>query len=569
MFGIKSSDTQDQSALADALARCKSSLATVGVFSLFINLLSFAVPLYLLQIYDRVIPSRSEETLMFLTLLAVVAITTYAALEGLRGFMLARVGNWLDRRVGVEAFRATIVRAKKRSQGPSQKGMRYLESVRDFVGGPNIVPMFDAPWTPIFVLALYIMHPVLGGLALFGAVLMLALGALNEWRAHGPVTEAEEASSKSADLTAATARNADVIEAMGMRETIAGRWAEAFGDAAESENAVARSAILMSAITAFVRMVLQIVLLGTAAALILSDQLSPGSIIASMLLFRRATSPMEKGISTWKGFVRAREGMRKLEDHLDRLPEIPSTPPIFDPRKGLRLKNVKYTIRGREKPLIRGVDLRVEPGEAIAILGPTAAGKSTLARILIGNVSPSGGSVTYAGVDLDHPDRSLIGPNIGYLPQSVELFDGTVRENIARMTEGDLDAVIEAASLVGIHSMISAMPEGYDTEIGDGGSILSGGQRQRLGLARAVYQDPKLIVLDEPDASLDTDGRRSVARAIKRMKERGSIIVLITHNPDLCSAVDRTYELDGGYLDLVEHEAQEAKLRVVEGKGHG
>ncbi len=571
-------DNPTKSALQDALTKCKSSLYTVAAFSFFINLLSFAVPLYLLQIYDRVIPSRSEQTLIVLTVIALTAIFAYAGLEALRGFMLAKVGNWVDRRVGADVFRATVVRAKKRSQSPSQRGIRYLHAVRDFVGGPNIVPLFDIPWTPLFIIALWIMHPLLGGLAIFGAVLLLAIGAVNEWATHGVVNESQDASSRSADLTAASARNADVIEAMGMRETIAKRWSKEFGTAADAENAVARRAILMSAITQFTRMTLQIVMLGLAASLILMNQLSAGAIIASMLLFRRATSPMERGISSWKAVVNAREGKQKLEDYLSRIPDVPKTPPIFDARKGLKLRGVTYFIPGRDKGLLRGLNLDVHPGDAVGIMGPTAAGKSTLARIIIGNLAPSSGKVTFAGVDVAHPDRTLLGPHIGYLPQSVELFDGTIRENIARMTKGDLDSVIEAARLVGIHSMISEMPNRYDTEIGDGGSILSGGQRQRVGLARAVYETPKLVVLDEPDASLDVDGRKAIQRTIRKLKEKGSMVVLISHDPSTIESVDRLYELRNGRLDLVKPEvkdepvsevANDSKLRVVEGKSNG
>ena len=543
------------SVLAECLRRCRTSLLAVFVFSFFLNLLSFAFPLYLLQIYDRVMPSRSADSLLVLTLIVLVAVIALAMLDTLRNSMLVHLAAWIDRCVGGEVLAAEIVAAKQRGRPKSSRAIRHLAAVRDFIGGPHIVPLFDIPWTPLFLLVLFLMHPWLGAIALTGVVLLFGISMLNDWFSKRAVADATDTGSAAADAADEASRNADVIEAMGMRDQVVQRWVQFRSSATEAELGVATRAILFGSLSKLVKLVLLVATLATAAYLIVTNSLSAGGVIAAMLLFRRSIGPWQRAVGSWNSFIKARRGMRKLEEHLGQLDVAGNREPVFDHARGLVLEGVRVEVPGRRDPLLSEVTLSVNPGEAVALLGPTASGKTTLARMMAGNVAPGAGEVSLGGVSLSAADRAAVGPLIGYLPQTVDLFSGTIAENIARLTAAPLDAVITAAKLAGVNRMIRAMPEQFETRIGEGGARLSGGQRQRIGLARAVFGEPVLVILDEPDANLDARGRRAVTRAIRELKKRNAMVVLITHQSGVLQDIDRTYELKEGRLELLESAA--------------
>lgn len=548
---MASSETDAKTAITEALKRCKTTFWVIAFFSFFVNLLSLSFPIFLLQVYDRVIPNRSVDTLLILVFMVLIAVLAYSGLDTLRNAMLAKLGRWIDLSSGVPVFEANIMRAKRRGTRSNSRYFRDLAAVRDFIGGPNIIPLFDGPWTPLFIAALFLMHPVLGYISIGGIVLLVGAGLINELLTRKTIATAEDTSSRAVDYATAATRNADVIEAMGMRRTIAERWSSLYRAASDDKVRSERWAIALQAATRFLRTALMVCLLATAAYLIVSDELTAGSVIAAMLLFRRSVAPMERAIECWKSFVSAREGYQSLKKHLNRLPDMPETPPMFDPDEGLRVDDVSVHVRGVDAPILRRIDLRLKPGEAVAITGPTAAGKTTLAQVILGNIRPSRGEVLLGGIDVAVVEREILGPLVGYLPQSVELFEGSIRDNISRMHVGELDDVIEAARMAGINKMICSMPNQYDTDIGEGGALLSGGQRQRVGLARALYGRPGLVVLDEPDANLDDSGRWALERAIRKVKEAGAMVIVITHRRSGLSAYDRIFKLVEGRLHEV------------------
>ena len=572
---MPSLDKSAHTAISEALRRCRTTFIVIAIFSFFVNLLSLSFPIFLLQIYDRVIPNRSYDTLIVLVIMVLVAILAFSALDTLRSAMLAKLGRWIDLSGGVPVFEANILRAKRRGTGSRSRYFRDLAAVRDFVGGPNALPLFDAPWVPLFLTALFLMHPYLAYIAIGGVLLLLAAGILNELATRNTIATAEDTAGKAIDYANAATRNADVIEAMGMRRAVAERWSGLYQTASNDKVKSERWSISLQAATRFLRTAMMIALLATAAYLIMQDQLTGGAIIAAMLLFRRAVAPMERAIETWKSFTEARHGYHSLSRHLQRLPEPVETPPMFDAEDGLRVNDLSVYVKGADQPILRRVDLAMKPGEAVAVTGPTAAGKTTLAQAILGNLQPSRGEVLLGGIDVSTIEREAIGPLVGYLPQSVELFEGTIRDNISRMRPGELEDVIAAARLGGINKMICSMPDQYDTEIGEGGALLSGGQRQRIGLARALYGQPGLIVLDEPDANLDDAGRWALDRAIRKAKEAGAMVIMITHRGTGMSNFDRVYKLVDGRLHevIAEDERDEAKstsgrnLTVVGNKG--
>lgn len=555
------SEKDANTAISEALKRCRTTFWVIAFFSFFVNLLSLSFPIFLLQVYDRVIPNRSVDTLLILVFMVLVAVMAYSGLDTLRSAMLAKLGRWIDLSSGVSVFEANIMRAKKRGTRQSSQFFRNLAAVRDFVGGPNIIPLFDGPWTPLFIAALFLMHPMLGYISVGGIVLLVGAGLINEFLTRRTIATAEDTSSRAVDYATAATRNADVIEAMGMRRAIAERWRSLYEAASEDRTKSERWAIALQAATRFLRTALMVCLLATAAFLIVNDELTAGSVIAAMLLFRRSVAPMERAIECWKSFVSAREGYQSLNKHLRRLPDMPETPPMFDPDEGLKVDNVSVHVRGIDVPILRRIDLHLSPGEAIAITGPTAAGKTTLAQVILGNISPSRGEVLLGGIDAAIVDREVLGPLVGYLPQTVELFDGSIRDNISRMQGGELDDVVEAARLAGINKMICSMPEQYDTDIGEGGALLSGGQRQRIGLARALYGRPGLVVLDEPDANLDDSGRWALERAIRKATAAGAMVIVITHRRSGLSTFDRVFKLVDGRLHevIAEKDADSSK----------
>ena len=522
-----------------AAYRCRRALIAVVFFSLCINLLMLTAPLYMLQVFDRVLNSRSSETLLFLTIMAVVAFVALGAVEAVRHQMLARIGGWIDRRISGELLKGALSNKRGDERAASVQSLRDLAVLRNFISGPAVLPVLDAPWLPIFVAVIFMLHPWLGWLAVGGALSLLALALLNEFLTSRPMRMSNAASVYSLEQAEAAVRNADVVQAMGMAPNLLHRWNQQNGRMlALLQTANSRGAAVKS-VSRFLRMVLQIAILGTGAWLVLEEALTPGGMIAGSILFARALAPVDQAIGSWRSAAQARTAYRRIVEQISENPAQPAAMTLPAPTGRLHVDGVTYFHPGASEPVLRGLAFDLEPGESLGIIGPTAVGKTTLARMMVGNLRPRGGQVRLDGADVADWDSDDIGPHIGYLPQDIELFAGTVRENIARMSEGDPEAIVAAARAADVHDLILHLANGYETEIGGNGMALSGGQRQRIALARALYGEPKLVVLDEPNANLDQPGEQALANVIDHLKERGATSVLITHRLWILRRVDK------------------------------
>ncbi len=528
-----------RSHLGAALSACRRGLAAVAGFSLFINLLMLTLPLYMLQIFDRVILGRSTETLFFLTVIALGAILVLGALEAVRSLTMVRVGIWLEQRLAGPVFRAGIIKVGPDGSTSPVQGLRDLGTLRTYLTGSAVFSLADAPWTPVFLVVIFLLHPTLGWIALGGAALLLALALANDLLSRPAVKRAGAASISALQQAEVAGRNADAIQAMGLTGNLTRRWEHANAEALKHlSRASDRNGVLVAA-SKFCRFSLQMGVLGAGAWLVLQDALTAGGMIAGSILLGRALAPVDQAIGSWKSAVGARAAYLRLRALLSGFEEDEARMPLPAPEGRVCVDGLAYGPPGSNMPLIRGLEMEITAGESIGIVGPSASGKTTLARLLVGNLRPHSGAVRLDGANIANWESEDLGPYIGYLPQDIELFDGTVRENIARMGEGDPDAVIAAAKFAGVHEMIVGLDQGYDTEIGAGGVRLSGGQRQRIALARALFGEPRLVVLDEPNASLDQDGDEALVLTMAALKARRITTVTISHRPTILRQVDR------------------------------
>ncbi len=532
-------ETHTPNALQQALDRCRGALAAVVFFSFCINLLMLTAPLYMLQVFDRVLNSRSEETLLFLTLIAVIAFVALGAVEAVRHQMLSRIGGWIDRQISIELLKGALSADLGAERTASVQGLRDLAVVRNFVSGPAVFPILDAPWLPIFIIMIFLLHPWLGWLAVIGAVLLLGLALLNELLTMRPLRMSNAASLHALEQAEAAVRNVDVVQAMGMAPNLLRRWNLHNGAMLSALQIANDRGGAIKSVSRFLRMSLQIAILGVGAWLVLQEAMTPGAMIAGSILFARALAPVDQAIGSWRSATGARGAYRRINAQLSETPPRIAAMKLPAPKGRLQVDGVTYFHPGANEPIIRNVGFELDPGESLGIIGPTAVGKTTLARMLVGNLRPRAGHVRLDGADVVDWDSDDIGPHIGYLPQDVELFGGTARENIARMSEGDPEAIVAAARAADVHDLILHLADGYDTEIGGGGMTLSGGQRQRIALARALYGEPRLVVLDEPNASLDQPGEQALANVIERLKQQGATSVIITHRLWILRRVDK------------------------------
>ena len=537
------------SPLERALRELRPGFATLVLFSCGINLLILASPLYMWQIYDRVLTSGRVETLVFLTLITAVALLALGALDAVRGHILGRMGRWLDRRLTPDLISASL-RRTLRGEAAGGQALCDLATVRNFLAGPGVSALLDAPWAPAFIAIIALMHPLLALVAVGAALALLALAVANEVVSRRPLQDAAERSIRAMQRAEAAIRNADVVLAMGMRQDFIRRWSALNEEALALQlKAGDRNATLVG-FSKFLRMLVQILILGAGAWLVLQNDLTPGGMIAASILLGRALAPIEQSIAAWKILVAARDARDRLSGLFARLPPELEGMRLPTPLGRLSCEQVVYAPPGRIEPVLRGVSFAVEPGTGLGIVGPSAAGKSTLCKILVGTWQPTRGSARLDGADLFAWNADLVGRHIGYLPQDVELFAGTVAENIARLrADPDPDAVVAAAQAAGVHEMILALPHGYDTEIGEAGGHLSGGQRQRIGLARALYGRPCVVVLDEPNASLDWDGETALLGALFTAKAWGATVVIVAHQPRILAPVDQLLLLRQGAVE--------------------
>jgi len=521
-----------------------------GAFSFFINILVLVSPIYMMQVYNRVLPTRNEPTLLVLTGLACGLLLVMAMLEVVRSRLLIRVSGRIDLKLNNRVLTAIFASALCTAKATTAQGLRDLDTLRQFVGGQGMFAFFDLPWTPLLIGVVFLLHPLLGVIATIGAVLLFSIAVLNELVTHKPLAEANRHSIGVIGFVGSSLRNAEVLAAMGMFNNLQSRWAGSRNDMLRLQTIASDRASIISAAGKALRLLLQVALLGTGAYLAIHDAVTPGAIIASSIVVGRALSPFEMAIGSWKQFVSARAAYAALKALLVYEPDGEKHTSLPRPLGALSIENLFAIPPGGTLPTLRQVNFKVEPGQVVAVVGPSGAGKSTLARMIVGAWPPYAGKVRIDGADIHTWNKDELGPCIGYLPQDVELFDGTVSENIARFGEIDSEAVVAAARLAGVHEMILRLPRGYDTPIGPGGSSLSGGQRQRIGLARALYGNPVLVVLDEPSSNLDEEGEAALVKAVIDIKQTGATVILVSHRPNIMAAIDQILVLTNGVIRM-------------------
>jgi PrtD family type I secretion system ABC transporter len=531
-----------------ALALCKTSLLLVFALSFFVNLLALTVPLYLLQIYDHVLSSHSIDTLLMLTLIVIVALAVHATLEALRRAMLARIGIWIDDRLQAPVLVAAVQSALRSDAAAAAQAWRDAGGLRAFFGGSACTALFDLPWTPIFILAMMLVHPLLGAIGLLASIVLFGLAALNEMVTRVPLSRASAAWVESQHRFESLLRNVEAISAMGMLPGVARLMRSDQSQAKEAQLAAAARASTIQALARFIRLFAQVVVMACAAWLVISNAVSPGAIFATSILLGRSLAPVEGAIGTWKAVSGVRLGYGRLKKIMAAAKQPQAVMELPRPNGQLSVEQLTFMPAGAGTPALRRLTFVLNPGEVLGVVGPSGAGKSTLGRLIAGTISPTAGHVRLDCADMGIWLASGGHHYLGYLPQDIELFGGTVRENIARLQPAPADDVIAAASLVGLHETIMRLPQGYETDIGEGGMKLSGGQRQRLGLARAFFRHPRLLVLDEPNASLDIEGEDALRGAIEEMRRRGSTIVIIAQRLGILNMSDKVLVLDSGTM---------------------
>lgn len=552
-------NTFPEGELTDALLAFRRVFYALGGFSLAINVLLLAPAVYMLQMYDRVLTSRNEGTLLMLTLLLVGLLMLEGALEFARSRVLVRASAALDLRLSERLFDASFERTLAGGGGNAGRAFADLTSVRQFLTGKGLFAFFDTPWTPIYLFVVFLLHPLLGLFALVAAVILLALAWANE-RATGPLlAQAGSLGAGAGQYAAANLRNAEVIEALGMLPSLRTRWFAKQGRFLAAQGAANDRAAQVGALTRFFRLALQSGILGFGALLVLKGELTPGGMIAASILLGRALAPVDLAIATWRGLVAAREAYGRLAALLAAHPPRGRTVSLPPPRGDLAAENLVVAAPGSRAPILKRLNFRIPAGTLVAVVGPSASGKSTLARALVGVWAPLAGAVRLDGADVHTWDKGELGPAIGYLPQDIELFDGSIAENIARFGEFDSAQVVAAARKAGVHDMILHLPSGYDTLIGEGGTVLSGGQRQRIALARALYGEPVLVVLDEPNSNLDEAGGAALVAALGTLKEEKRTVVVVTHRVNILRAIDVIMVLADGELKAYGPPGQVAK----------
>lgn len=540
---------QGRSELKEALRASRGRFAMTGVFSFFINLLMLTAPLYMLQVYDRVLTSRSHSTLIALTVLAGGLLIVMGFLEFIRSRVLVRTGTQIDRWLNARVFTAVFQKGLSHPSGQRDQPLRDLDAFRQFLTGPGPFALFDAPWVPLYLIVVFLFHPMLGWIALFGAVLLFAFAILNEVLTRKPLQRANLEVGAANAFAVASLRNADALAAMGMLPGILRRWARRHGEGLGLQGLASDRAGSITACTKAIRMFLQVAILGVGAALAIDQIITPGVMIAASIIMGRALAPVEQAIGHWRGFVGARAAYHRLNTLLEDHPADRETMQLPAPTGKLRIDHLTAAPPGALKPVLRDISFELDPGEALGVIGPSASGKSTLARVLVGVWPPEAGTVRLDGAQVHDWRHEDLGGFVGYLPQDVELFDGTVVENIGRFgDEVDPEAVVGAARQADVHDMILSLPNGYETPVGEYGNALSGGQRQRVGLARALYGDPVLVVLDEPNANLDAAGDEALTQAILGLKGRGATVVVMAHRPSAIAAVDKLMFLSEGRM---------------------
>ncbi|MEQ1964495.1 type I secretion system permease/ATPase [Xenorhabdus khoisanae] len=537
---------------------------TIGLFTAFINLLMLVPSIYMLQVYDRVLPSSNEMTLLMLTLITLGMFAIMGGLEYIRSQVVIRIGNQFDMSLNQRVYTASYESNLKSGSTDAGQMLNDLATIRQFLTGNALFAFFDAPWFPVYLCVIFLFSPYLGLLALVGAIILITLAVLNQWLSQAPLAEASNLSLRSAHLASTNLRNAEVIEALGMLPVLRHRWFGLHKRFLHFQCIASERAAFIAGLTKTVRIALQSLILGLGGWLAIEGNITPGMMIAGSILMGRALSPIEQLIQAWKSWSAARLSWQRLDKLLKAQPERKSGMSLPVPKGVLLLEKVSAIPPGKTRAaqasqsqisqnkqyVLQDINLALNPGDVLGVIGPSASGKSTLARLLVGIWPAQEGVVRLDSADIYQWNKDELGASIGYLPQDIELFGGTIAENIARFNDVDPEKVIEAAQKAGVHELVLNLEQGYDTVIGAGGVGLSGGQKQRIGLARALYGNPSLVVLDEPNSNLDDIGEKALSNAIVQLREQGKTVVVITHRPSLLSQTTKVLLLVQGKMKM-------------------
>ncbi len=535
--------------LKKGLAACRSALLMVALFSFAVNVLLLTVPVYMMQVYDRVLSSQSMDTLLMLSILAVGALILLGIFDTLRQFVLTRTGVRLEAQLGGPLLASAIA---NRTAGDTSEiqGLRDLSQLRMFITSPAIMAVFDLPLTPFYVAIIFVIHPVLGAVTLGGAIILMLLACVNQMATGRALKEYGRHSMGALSRAQAHVRNAEAVQAMGMFPDCVRAWGEKNADAIRAQVIAGDRNALFTGLSKFLRLLLQVGILGIGGYLVLIHEMTPGMIFAGSIIGARALAPVDAAIGSWRSFGQARDAYVRIKALLNKSKILEDRISLPKPQGHVSVERLVYVPAPAARPVLKGVSFEIAPGEQIGIVGPTGAGKSTLVRLMVGALRATSGTVRLDGGEVWNWNREEFGEHVGYLPQDVELFPGTIMDNIARMrADARSEDVVEAATIANVHDMILRFPEGYETQIDPVGFALSGGQRQRIGLARAFYGSPSLLVLDEPNANLDTEGEEALLQALRTAKERGITVVLVAQRPSALAHADKILVLRDGTVD--------------------
>ena len=525
----------------------KSTLVAAGLFSSLVNILMLTGPLFMLQVYDRVLASGSVPTLVALIIIVAILYAYYGFLEFLRARLMVRLGRRLEEKLRGRVFDAVTSHALRRTPGVGSQPLNDLSTIRQYLSGQGPFAFFDMPWMPVYLAIIFLMHWVLGVAATAAAITIFLLAVWSERATREPLHEATKSTVKAAIMTDEGRRNAEALYSLGMAGTMRSRWMEVHQTALDHQTIANDAGGLLGAASRVLRLFIQSGILALGAYLAILGEITPGTMIAASIIMSRALAPVEQAVANWQQFLGFRKARERLIQALKIVPLDRKLLKLPEPRGRLSVENLTVMLPNVEKPLLQGVSFTVEPGEGIGVIGPTGAGKSTLARALVGIIAPTRGHVRLDGATLDQRDVDELGAMIGYLPQDVQLFDGSAAQNISRFRpDADANAIVAAAKLANVHDLIMRLPDGYNTQLGENGARLSTGQRQRVALARALFGEPKLMVLDEPNSALDAEGEAALDYAIRQAMERGAAVVVIAHRPSALAAIPNMMVLTDG-----------------------
>ncbi|MEQ8348158.1 MAG: type I secretion system permease/ATPase [Sneathiellaceae bacterium] len=552
--------------MRDIFGQCVPALLLIVLFSFGIGLLFFVMPLYMMQVFDRVMSSQSGETLLFLTVIALFALGVNAFLEGIRGMMLVRLGTKADKLLVERLLSLRLDDAATKGNDAGSDLLSQHETYRSTFAGPGLHNVFELPFVPLYILAMFIVSPYIGALGVVGLLISVGVALGNQMITSRNLHKSLETGAQSKNMAASYMRNAEVVSALGMKTELMRRWKKIYAEGLTAQNKAMDGMSVSTGITKNLQMVLQISIIGAGMALVIAGNATPGETFAAMFIMGRMIMPVSSVVMSWRSIVEAMKSFTDVDDTLSELQDRQEAMQLPPPEGNLSVERLTYVPGGSKSLLLKGLSFDVATGTSLGVIGPSASGKSTLAKLMVGVWKPASGHVRLDGADVYTWPREDFGRHVGYLPQDIELFEGTVRENIARFREAVPEDVVEAAQLAGVHDLILRLSDGYDTDIGPGGTRLSGGQRQRIALARAVFGHPRLVILDEPNSNLDSEGEAALSQMLRVLKERGTTVVIISHRPHVLGMVDNILIIRDGQVEALG-KAKDVVPRLVSGPG--